>query len=229
MTTRKKKNVDAWSLPRVINFFDEQRSSTDDVYASEWLFLKDALWEGMRVLDVGCAQGGFASVLGEHLRSFQYTGLDTSADMIARAREKHPDHIFHELKATGTSGVDHMSYDLVLVLGILHLHEHWRETLTFAWKHTAGAILFDLRETPQPSIENSEVSFFKMDFNGGGDIYANTKLPYNIINSSEALHTVKLIMGDAKKISHYGYINPVSASAVGPISEVMANTYFVEK
>jgi SAM-dependent methyltransferase len=90
-------NAAAWGIPNVLDFFRTARSSCQQVYRSEWFFLRPALIEGLSVLDVGCAQGGFVSVLSEHLQDFTYTGLDINGEMIAKARERHPDSRFIEI------------------------------------------------------------------------------------------------------------------------------------
>jgi len=221
-------NADAWGLNGVLDFFSE-RSTTDQVYPSEWFFLKDRLRNGMRVLDVGCAQGGFASMLSEHLDQFSYTGIDISPAMLERARARHPGHTFHTISENADwTFLGGETFDLVLVLGILHLHEGWRETMTRAWSHTEGCLLMDLRETEGPTVEDKAHSFFRMDFGGGGDDHGTVTLPYVLVNSAEALGTVRRLAPGARRISHYGYIHPVSASASVPVDGVMTNVWCVE-
>lgn len=222
-------NAEAWGLPRVLDFFEARRATTDEVYPSEWFFLRDRLRDGMTVLDVGCAQGGFARVLGEHLGAFSYTGVDINADMVARARAKHPGHAFHHVAEGDLAVLGERRFDLVIVLGILHLHEAWRDTLAAAWRHTGGCLVFDLRETHLPTIEDKARSYFRMDFHGGGPEHAETTLPYNVVNAGEALAVVTETCRGAARISHYGYLHAVSPAAVCPLDEVMANTYCVER
>jgi len=223
-------NATAWGLPGVLDFFDTARASTGQVYASEWFFLKDRLHEGLSVLDVGCAQGGFATVLGEHLRDFRYTGLDINPDMIDRARKRHPAHTFHAIaEGRPWTVLQDRHFDLVLVLGILHLHEGWRDTLAQAWKHTAGTLIFDLREHGDATIEDKARSSFRMDFGGGDDRHCETRLPYIIVNSAEALTTVRRLSPGCRKLSHFGYLHPVSESASTPVPEVMANVWCAER
>ena len=140
-------NASAWGLPNVLRFFDQARTTSADVYPSEMHFLENCLQEGISVLDVGCAQGGFATVLSEHLADFSYTGVDISETMIDVAAEKHPTHQFYCCPEGDLSVLSNRQFDLVLVLGILHLHEAWRQTLAAAWAHTKNAIIFDLRLT----------------------------------------------------------------------------------
>lgn len=223
-------NADAWGLPGVLGFFDTARATTDQVYASEWFFLKDRLAEGIRVLDVGCAQGGFASVLAEHLADFRYSGIDINPAMIARARERHPGHSFHAIaEDQDWSALAGERFDLVLVLGILHLHEGWRDTIARAWAHTASCLILDLREYEGATIEDKAVSSFCMDFGGDDADHCETRLPYVLVNSAEALATMRRLTPGARRLSHFGYLHPVSGSATCPVEQVMANVWCIER
>jgi 2-polyprenyl-3-methyl-5-hydroxy-6-metoxy-1,4-benzoquinol methylase len=69
-----------------MDFFETRRASSDDVYPSEWFFLGERIREGISILDIGCAQGGFAAVIGEHLGTFSYTGVDISSEMVSQGK-----------------------------------------------------------------------------------------------------------------------------------------------
>jgi SAM-dependent methyltransferase len=217
--------AEAWGLPRVLDFFAEHRATTSEVYPSEWFFLKDLLAEGISVLDIGCAQGGFAGVLSEHLRSFTYTGIDINPAMVEAAKAKHPGHRFLCLPEGDTGALGDETFDLVLVLGILHLHENWRATLASGWRHAKGAMLFDLRETDGPSLEDKRVSFFAMDFNGGGAQHEAAHLPYVVLNAGVALSEARRLTPGAAKLARYGYLHPPSGAARTPLDLVMTNVY----
>jgi hypothetical protein len=111
----------------------------------------------------------------------------------------------------------------------LHLHEKWRDTIAAAWAHTSGALLLDLRETQLASVEDKAVSYFRMDFNGGDARYEETTLPYNIINSADALEAVIATCPGSRGLRRYGYLHPVSGAAVTPIDTVMTSVYLVER
>ncbi|AVM75605.1 class I SAM-dependent methyltransferase [Magnetospirillum gryphiswaldense] len=223
-------NADAWGLPGVLSFFDAARSTVDQVYPSEWFFLRDRLRRGMNVLDVGCAQGGFAAILGEHLDHFHYTGIDINAEMIAKARQRHPGHEFHVVaEDTEWQCLGGRQFDLVMVLGILHLHEGWRDTIARAWGHTGSCLMLDLREHQGQTLEDKTMSSFSMCFGADDDLYEQTRLPYVIVNSAEALAEVRRNTPGAGRVSHYGYLHPVSAAARTPVAEVMTNVWCVER
>lgn len=222
-------NSNAWGLPKVLSFFDNHRDTTTEVYPSEWFFLKDCLHEGISVLDVGCAQGGFCNVLAEHLQTFSYTGIDINPSMIDRARLRHPGHEFLCLPEADFSALGERSFDLVLVLGILHLHESWRQTLAGAWTHCGQVLLCDLRETSGPTIEDKGASCFAMDFNGDdGDSHAHSLLPYVILNTSDALNAVESLCPNGG-VSRFGYTHTVSPAARTPVREVMTTTYQIRR
>lgn len=227
MTTRS--NADAWGLPGVLDYFKTERTTTEQVYDSEWHFLKDKIAEGITVLDIGCAQGGFASVLNEHLKSYSYTGLDINPEMIAIGRHNHPTAEFLLMKEGDFSVLKDRTFDLVLVLGMLHLHETWRDTLAAAWGHTQGSLIFDLREIDGPSIEDKSRSYFRMNYDGKEPAHEEMTLPYNLINTDEARETISRLAPDARRKDNYGYVHAVSGLARCPVEDAMFNTWCLER
>lgn len=222
-------HASAWGHESILNFFDANRMTTNHIYPSEWFFIQQKLREGMSILDIGCAKGGFANMLAEHLKQFSYVGIDINADMISAARKRHPQHQFHIIEDDDYRILNAKRFDLVLCLGILHLHETWRTTLAQAFRHTEETLIFDLRETHLPSIEDKNIAYFKMDFDHALKPQTQYTLPYNIINAGDALKTVYDTCRNAKKLAHFGYTQKISSLAVSPIPEVIANVYCLEK
>ena len=220
-------NAESWNQPNVVSFFDSHRTTTSDVYPSEWFFLKDQLQEGMSILDIGCAQGGFAGIIREQLSKFSYTGVDISKAMITKASEKYPQHVFHHVNENDYSALSG-KYDMTLVLGMLHLHETWRDTIKVAWKHTKSVLILDLRETFEKTIEDKVKSYFTMDINGSNGDYSEV-LPYNVVNAGEALEIITSICTGLEKISNYGYLQDPSNTTVTPINKIFANVYLIQK
>jgi hypothetical protein len=149
--------------------------------------------------------------------------------MIARAQAWHPRHRFFQVHEGDYSPLGNETFDLVLALGILHLHETWRDTIMAAWKHTSGTLILDLRETDGHTIEDKATSFFRMDFNGGGATHTAACLPYIVVNSAEALATVRRFCPEARRLARYGYLHPISPAATCPIKEVMTTAYRVDR
>jgi len=221
------KNSESWNQSNVVSFFDQNRSKSKDVYPSEWFFLKDQLKENLSVLDIGCAQGGFAGIIGEHLSNFNYTGIDISQEMIKKASKRYPEHTFHHINEADYSCLKE-KYDLTIVLGILHLHETWKNTIKAAWSSTKTSLILDLRETFEITIEDKKKSYFKMNINGENNVYSEV-LPYNLINSSEALEVINSICVGAKKISYYGYSQEPASTSIVPYKKIFATVYLIQK
>lgn len=223
------KNADAWSIPSVVDFFKTHRNRTSEVYPSEWIFLKDLLKEDMSVLDIGCALGGFSRVLSEHLKSFTYTGVDISSAMIEQASKLNPEHRFILVQEDKLDSLHNEQFDLVLCLGILHLNEKWRPLISEAWNHTRHNLLFDLRESGQSTIEDKNISYFKMNFNQANGKDAELTLPYNIINSGDALRAIQELCPDYSGVTQFGYFRPIQSTATSPIRNVVMKTYCISR
>lgn len=216
-----------WNEAGWVSFYENKRDTTSQVYPSEWFFLESLLVEGMSVLDVGCAVGGFASILAQHLRQFTYTGVDISAEMIERARKKHRSHQFHVVDEADLAVLADNTYDVVIALGVLHVTRKWRELVGLAWARTKQSLLIDLRESVAETIEDEKLSYFRV-----GHLLetgSTARLPYNIINTSDALAAVIERCRGAANLQHYGYLAPPSASAVTPVPNLVMNTYRIDK
>jgi SAM-dependent methyltransferase len=222
-------NANAWGHESILNFFDKKRLTTQHIYPSEWFFLKDKIKDDITLLDIGCAKGGMANVLAENLQRFNYVGVDINEQMVAAAKERYPQHIFYQIAEEDYSILQGDQYDLVLCLGILHLHETWRNTIKEAWRHTRKCLILDLRETHLPTIEDKKQSYFKMDFDNVSNPTTDVVIPYNIINTGEALRVIHEICHDAQHIAHYGYTQALSGLTVSPLKKVMANVYCIER
>lgn len=224
------KNPGIWSRPFVVDYYESHRRTLKDVYSSEWIFLKDRLCAGMSILDIGCAQGGFAGIIAECLKDFSYTGVDISETMIGKARARFPQHRFGVVKPSGEGIPVGEVFDLVICLGILHLNVSWREVIRNAWKHTGKTLILDLRLSPGKTIEDKNISYFLMDSSvKDAPTSPGNHLPYNILNIAEAFSDVTRLCEGAQKIFQYGYTHPVSEFTISPVKQVLMTTFCVIK
>ena len=112
-----------------IEYWVENRSSLDDLYPSEAHFFVPKLKEiSGRVLDVGCAAGGFFSVVKEINSSLKYSGIDVSENLVSRAKERYqeePDASF-SLYDGSEIPKELAPYQLCFSFGVLHHVPEWR-------------------------------------------------------------------------------------------------------
>ncbi len=224
-------NAKAWSLDAVVKHFMGRRNDVSGMYPSEWVFLKDAIREGVSVLDVGCAVGGFAGVLRQCVKSFSYTGIDISPSMIAEAKQAYPDQRFFHVAENDFSNVAGEQFDLVLCLGILPLSENWRDTIRGAWDatKTSGGLLIDIRETTGSTLEDKATSYLNMNLDGNNPENEKARLPYNVIEVGESIETVRSLCTGHRKSSRHSYVHPVTGSAICPLKEVWMTTMFITR
>lgn len=221
--------ADIWTRSGLPQYYEQHRHSASDLYESERFFLTDLLREGMSILDVGCAVGGFCSIVAEQLRDFHYTGVDISAEMVERARARHPEQTFHVVEPGKLTAVHGQTFDLVMCLGVLHLTNDWRELVREAWSATGRHLLIDFRETEGATVEDDPSSYFRMNFRGDDEERADERLPYNVINTAEVAAALFAICGEPQAFRRYGYLAPPSSAAVTPVSRLFMTTYRLDK
>ena len=175
--------------------------------------------ENCSILDIGCAQGGFNSIIKKFINKFSYTGLDESLEMINIAKSKFPESkfilvnkkIYIKLKE---------KYDIVIILGILHLNKMGK-ILKFALQLSKKYILFDLRVSDNPSIENINKSYLKYDKK------LTFKLPYNILNESILIKKIDKIFSN-KKIFNIRYKGKPSKFSKTPIKKIIFSNFLID-
>jgi 2-polyprenyl-3-methyl-5-hydroxy-6-metoxy-1,4-benzoquinol methylase len=215
-----------WDRSTLPDFYRDHRRTTEDVYPSEWLFLKELLHEGVSILDVGCALGGFASIVSEHVERFRYTGADVSEAMLSRAAALHPRHRFVRVADEDLAALGDERFDLVLCLGVLHMTRRWRPLLQAAWARASHWFLFDLRQTPGSTLEDVATSYFVVaDVDGT----AHLRLPYNVINATEALQAVLAGCPGHASLRQFASLASPSPAAITPARDVFMTTYCLQR
>ena len=220
----------AWGHRSCLEFFETNRLTTKDIYPSEWFFLQKFFQEKISLLDIGCAKGGLANILSENLQEFYYIGIDINQQMILAAKTRYPQHHFYHIQENDDYAIlGEQLFDVVTCLGILHLHDAWKNTIRNAWQRTQRALILDLRETHGNTIEDKNLSYFSTNFDNPGEFHPAFTLPYHIINTSEALQIIQEICANAHQIYRYGYMHTISDLAVSPVSKIMTSVYCIEK
>lgn len=173
-----------WGLKPSIEYFKSKRKNINHLYEGERKIFSKVIFEKCSILDIGCAEGGFIKIIKSFVKNFDYTGVDVNRKMINLAKKKNPKHKFYE-KNDFYQKFRYKKFDIVLILGLLHLNKEWKKILLKDSKFSKKYLIFDLRETNKKSLENIKKSYFRMNFNSKIKKYRKIHIPYNILNSKK--------------------------------------------
>jgi 2-polyprenyl-3-methyl-5-hydroxy-6-metoxy-1,4-benzoquinol methylase len=213
--------MNIWNDLEAQKFFSSERQKQEDLYLGEKFFLSKVLFEHCSILDIGCAQGGLYKILKSYLKSFNYTGIDSSEKMISKAKKKYPKANFHLIKNNDFKKLK-KKYNIVIIYGVLHLTSEWKQILINSKNLFKNFLIFDLRETNLKTIDNN-ISKSYLSFSRKKKI----KLPYNIINSNEAAFFLKEKF--RSNIYKFSYFGKISNFAKSKINNVEFTNYCISK
>jgi len=113
-----------------LRFADERTQPAADLAA------RVALEDPRRIIDIGCGPGNSTAVLRRRWPLAQVTGLDSSAEMIERARRDAPDQQW--IRADAASFTPHQEYDLVYSNATLQWIPNHRDLVLRLWGAAAS-------------------------------------------------------------------------------------------
>ena len=223
-----KKYSKIWSLPAVVKFFQKERNNYNKLYEGEKYFLDKVMKKNTSVLDIGCAQGSLYKILKKQYKITNYIGIDISKEMIIKAQKNYGKKLFIHYQGLNYYEKTKKKFDVVVILGILHLNNNWKQILINANKICKKYLIFDLRESHLKTIQSINKSYMDMSFSSQNNIYINSKLPYNIINIVETrLLLEKYFKED--KILCYSKDNSMTSAASIKNKKILMNTYCIIK
>ena len=148
-----KRTVSFWGQKNVLNYLSKSRNKYNDLYLGEKILLNNFFKKKFSVLDIGCSQGGFISILNKIHNDFKYLGLDFNQKALSIAKKKNPLGKFKKINDNKYSKYTNKKYDLVILFGILHLNKDWKNIIREAYKVTKKYLIFDLRETDKKILK----------------------------------------------------------------------------
>lgn len=187
----------------------------DERFRSEKFFLEQIFKPEMKILDVGCAVGSLYHALVSKYGEINYTGIDASEEMIARAKS----HVPQNSKAKFIVGnivnnpisLKNKKFDTVLATGIFQHEQNHKKLLQNMVDHTKddGFILFDVKLFhSHPSIKDINIAYCNFP----------EKLFYIVLNIKDLLKLITEQNGVADNCEVFGYLTGTNASVCLPSS-----------
>ncbi len=213
-----------WDHPDVVDFYSSARRGFDDFYPSEQRLAPYVARRvrGGRLLDVGCAVGGFSDAWLEMNPLLEYVGVDVGAALVQKARTMRPHLQFIQADAAEGLPMPDRYADTVVALGWLHLDLRWRAALDELRRVTRRRLLFDVRIAfeQEGAMEGQQ----RIELQGAWDGHSVT--PYHAVSWLEFAELVATFR--PRCIFGVGYEGRPAPSVRGILGRICFGAFIVE-
>jgi ubiquinone/menaquinone biosynthesis C-methylase UbiE len=219
-------NSEAWSESSAIDYYARRRHEVADLYPSEKVFLPRVLFPGAKVLDVGCASGGFYNIMRSLEPSIEYTGIDIAEPAIALAKEKYPEATF---QVTGGLEIpfDDNSFDLVHCTSVLVVEPRYQEVIGEMYRVSNRFVIVDMRLLKDiGDSQDFERSYYRIQFDAGVE---QAKVPYVVSDADEVVSYVLGLDPKPKALRGTGYFHEVTPMANTTFDTVCMTIFLIQK
>ena len=218
--------ANAWSQPSAIDFYYKHRHDVSDLYPSERVFLPRVLFPGIKVLDVGCASGGFFNIMRTLEPAIDYTGIDLVETAIDLARQRYPEGRF-EVTDGMAIPFDDWTFDLVHCTSVLNNEPRYPELWNEMYRVANRFVLADMRLLKDiGGRENAQDSRYVIQFEGQDQ---EAVVPYVVSDADEVISFLLNLSPRPQALRGTGYFHEVSELAVTPYPQVCMSLLLVEK
>ena len=212
-----------WSNQSAIDYYSENRHEISDLYPSETIFLPRVLFPGAKVLDVGCASGGFFNIMRSYEAHIEYTGVDLSERAVELAKERYPEATF-----IVTEGFElvfaNNTFDVVHCTSVFNNEPNYQAMLQEMYRVSNRFVLMDIRLLK--GIGRQAESVYNIQFNSEG---VEAKVPYVVNDADEVANFVLQLDPKPKALRGTGYFHQVAKEAETPHGEVCMSLFLIQK
>ncbi len=219
-------SVNAWSQPSVIDFYYKHRHEVSDLYPSERVFLPRVLFPGIKVLDVGCASGGFFNIMRTFEPAIDYVGIDIVKPAVDLARQRYPEARF-EVTDGEVIPFDDGTFDLVHCTSVLNNTPRYPEIWKEMYRVANRFVLADMRLLKDIEGRGSTPdSRYIIQFEGQDQ---EAVVPYVVSDADEVISFLLNLNPRPLALRGTGYFHDVSELADTPYTQVCMSILLVEK
>ena len=219
-------SAQAWSQSSAVDYYAQYRQNVSELYPSEQVFLPRVLFPGVKVLDVGCASGGFFNIMRTLEPTIDYTGVDIAEPSIESAQQLYP-----EAKFQVTDGLrlpfDDNEFDLVHCTSVLVIEPRYRELLAEMYRVSSRFVLADIRLVKNiEAAVDSDQSYYRIQFEGE---YEGATVPYVVSDADQVVNSILALEPRPQALRGTGYFHAVSPMARTPHKEVCMTIFLIQK
>ena len=181
------------------------------------------LFPGAKVLDVGCASGGFFNIMRSFEPHIEYTGIDLSDTAVELATERYP-----EAKFMVTTGFrlpfQDNDFDIVHCTSVFNNEPNYQEMLEEMYRVSNRFVLVDIRLLKD--LGKQLESVYNIQFNGKE---VEATVPYVVNDADEVANFILQMKPRPKALYGTGYFHQVAKEAVTPYDDVCMTILLVQK
>lgn len=212
-----------WSNQSAIDYYYQNRHEASDLYPSEKIFLPRVLFPGAKVLDVGCASGGFFNIMRSYEPHIEYTGIDLSEKAVALARERYPEAEFIVTEGF-TLPFETNTFDIVHCTSVFNNEPNYQEMLAEMYRVTNRFVLADIRLLK--GIGSQRESVYNIQFSGK-DVEAT--VPYVVNDADEVANFILGLEPKPKALRGTGYFHQVAKEADPLAGDICMTVLLIQK
>jgi SAM-dependent methyltransferase len=217
-----------WSTKDSLEFYSVSRRKIEDLYDSEKVFLPRILKKGMKVLDVGCAAGGFYNIMKEIEPDIVYYGCDFAEALIRKAKKNYNQGNFIIADSVNLPFIDDY-FDLVNCAGTCHMISDYFNAIKQMYGVSRQFCIFDVRLTNEAIDFDMGSCYQKLCFkNNSWDGISLS--PYIVLNGKNFLRQLlNNLSPKPKSVYATGYLKAPASTVTVPLNKLCMTVFMIEK
>ena len=212
-----------WSSQSAIDFYYENRHELSDLYPSEKVFLPRVLFPGAKVLDVGCASGGFFNIMRSFEPHIEYTGIDLSDKAVGLATERYPDARFMVTTGFRLPFQDN-NFDIVHCTSVFNNEPNYQGMLEEMYRVSNRFVLVDIRLSKD--LGKQLQSVYNIQFNSEK---VEATVPYVVNDADEVVNFILQLKPRPRALYGTGYFHQVAKEAETTPDDVCMAVLLIQK
>ena len=181
------------------------------------------LFPGAKVLDVGCASGGFFNIMRSFEPHIEYTGIDLSDKAVGLATVRYPEARFMITTGFRLPFQDN-NFDIVHCTSVFNNEPNYQEMLEEMYRVSNRFVLVDIRLSKD--LGKQLKSVYNIQFNSEK---IEATVPYVVNDADEVVNFILQLKPSPKALYGTGYFHQVSKDVETPYDDVCMAVLLIQK